>query len=367
MYFHPKGPLVPAYKKFPPTPRLSVKPDSSGIHWETEKGDAGQIDGRWLREMCTCSACRHPDTAQKKINVLQLPADSVRPRMAREVDQEGVRGYEVEFRDGHRTFVPFKMLSTRDKLETKQDRAGFVEPQVWDSSISTSPPTVSYSDVQAGPGMATLLRKIRSHGFAFISDMPATPEASQALLENIGPIRNTHYGGFYDFTSDLSSKDTAYTAEALEPHTDNTYFTEPAGLQALHMLSHTDGSGGESSLVDGFKVANDLYRENNRAYTMLSSTGVHAHASGNEGVNVQPAQPTPVLVHHRELGCLQQVRWNTADRAGVATSQRLMGSWYDAATAFDRKVNDKKNQYWFRLEPGKMLCTFSRVAKENEG
>jgi hypothetical protein len=34
-------------------------------------------------------------------------------------------------------------------------------------------------------------------------------------------------GGFYDFTSDLSSKDTAYTSESLEPHTDTTYFTDP--------------------------------------------------------------------------------------------------------------------------------------------
>lgn len=77
--------------------------------------------------------------------------------------------------------------------------------------------------------------------------MPATPEATRELLEQIGPIRNTHYGiyhwnrcimtnrpvlttrkgGFYDFTSDLSSKDTAYTSESLEPHTDTTYFTEP--------------------------------------------------------------------------------------------------------------------------------------------
>lgn len=78
--------------------------------------------------------------------------------------------------------------------------------------------------------------------------MPATPDATQRLLEQIGPIRNTHYGtvilrscdtmlwrvftnafagGFYDFTSDLSSKDTAYTSESLEPHTDTTYFTDP--------------------------------------------------------------------------------------------------------------------------------------------
>jgi hypothetical protein len=38
---------------------------------------------------------------------------------------------------------------------------------------------------------------------------------------------NVLTGGFYDFTSDLSSKDTAYTSESLEPHTDTTYFTDP--------------------------------------------------------------------------------------------------------------------------------------------
>lgn len=41
------------------------------------------------------------------------------------------------------------------------------------------------------------------------------------------PLANHVKGGFYDFTSDLSSKDTAYTSESLEPHTDTTYFTDP--------------------------------------------------------------------------------------------------------------------------------------------
>lgn len=65
----------------------------------------------------------------------------------------------------------------------------------------------------------------RAFGFSYIKNCPPTPEATQELLERIGPIRNTHYGasvaliavkscidvltgGFYDFTSDLSSKGT---------------------------------------------------------------------------------------------------------------------------------------------------------------
>jgi trimethyllysine dioxygenase len=135
-----------------------------------------------------------------------------------------------------------------------------------------------------------------------VEGIDATPEATEALLQSIGPIRNTHYGGFYDFTSDLSSKDTAYTSEALEPHTDNTYFTEAAGLQALHLLSHTDGTGGESSLVDGFMAATSLFEDNRHAYAALSMHSVHAHASGNDGISVSALYVflRQLLIHNQQ-------------------------------------------------------------------
>ena len=168
------------------------------------------------------------------------------------------------------------------------------------------------------------------HGFCFVDNTPATPEATESLLSAIGPIRNTHYGGFYDFTADLSSKDTAYTSESLEPHTDNTYFTEPAGLQALHLLSHTDGSGGESSLVDGFHAAQTLFKQDLGYYLSLSRTGVWAHASGNDGISIQPANAFPVISHDI-TSTIAQIRWNNADRAGLNCGLRYMDRWYRAA------------------------------------
>ena len=168
-------------------------------------------------------------------------------------------------------------------------------------------------------------------GFCFVDGTPATPEATESVLQAIGPIRNTHYGGFYDFTSDLSSKDTAYTSESLEPHNDNTYFTEAAGLQALHLLSHTDGSGGESSLVDGFGAAAKLFNQDKAAYRRLAITPVWGHASGNEGISIQPSEPAPVLCHSMETSYLRQVRWNNADRAGLTCSHADIEVWYDAA------------------------------------
>ena len=85
-----------------------------------------------------------------------------------------------------------------------------------------------------------------SFGFSFVSDVPVSTEATEQLAERIGFIRETqcasalHFdltsvltnfladGKFWEFTSDLSKGDTAYTTMALGPHTDNTYFVRPS-------------------------------------------------------------------------------------------------------------------------------------------
>ena len=65
-----------------------------------------------------------------------------------------------------------------------------------------------------------------SHGFAFVSGIPSTPEATEALIRRIAFIRETHYGEFWDFTADLKHGDLAYSEQELRGHTDTTYFSD---------------------------------------------------------------------------------------------------------------------------------------------
>lgn len=125
--------------------------------------------------------------------------------------------------------------------------------------------------------------------------------------------------------------DTAYTDLALEAHTDTTYFSDPAGLQMFHMLSHTEGDGGKSLLVDGFRAANRLFEIDPDAYRTLSTVSVYSHASGNEDVSIQPYRGFPVLTHDPDRRHLAQVRWNNSDRAGVDLRWHDIDRWYDAA------------------------------------
>lgn len=168
-------------------------------------------------------------------------------------------------------------------------------------------------------------------GFVFVDNTPFDdPIHTKKLLERIGPIRETHYGGFYDFVPDMAKADTAYTNIALPAHTDTTYFTDPAGLQAFHLLSHTPppdapvgevASGGESLLVDGFNAASILETESPRFFPILNSYPVPWHASGNKGINISSDQMFPVLEMAANPQKLKpspifRVRWNNDDRGG---------------------------------------------------
>lgn len=179
------------------------------------------------------------------------------------------------------------------------------------------------------------------------------------MLEAVGPIRNTHYGGFYDFIPDLALADTAYTNLALAAHTDTTYFTEPAGLQAFHLLSHhappnqpvDQQLGGQSLLVDGFNAAMILKRESPEDYEVLRTTKLPWHASGNQGVAIAPDQAYPVI--EGDSG-LHRIRWNNDDRGVIPTSVN-MKAWYRAARKWNDILTRKDTEYWFQLTPGRML------------
>ncbi len=169
-------------------------------------------------------------------------------------------------------------------------------------------------------------------------------------------------GGFYDFTADLTMKDTAYTNLPLPAHTDTTYFTDPAGLQMFHLLSHTDGDGGASLLVDGFHAAKRLKRLHPDAYNTLATTAIPAHASGNTGITITPAKGFPVLNRYDMSQELMQIRWNNDDR-GVLPLKKTKTwdmEWYKAAATWNSILKSDDLQYWAQLEPGRPLSMHAR-------
>ncbi|KAL1881915.1 hypothetical protein Daus18300_000969 [Diaporthe australafricana] len=199
-------------------------------------------------------------------------------------------------------------------------------------------------------------------GLVFVDDTPFDDSIhTKKLLERIGPIRETHYGGFYDFIPDMSKADTAYTNIALAAHTDTTYFTDPAGLQAFHLLSHLPSpgepaaTGGESLLVDGFRAAEKLRKIDPKLFETLATTGLPWHASGNKGVTITPDRLYSVLDVGPD-GEVLKVRWNADDRGVLPLSAPEYGlPWYNAAITWEKILRDKGLEYWYQLTPGRTV------------
>lgn len=206
------------------------------------------------------------------------------------------------------------------------------------------------------------------NGYVLVTETPYdSAEPTKELLERIAFIRVTHYGGFYDFIPDLAMADTAYTNLALAAHTDTTYFSDPAGLQAFHLLSHrpvpggegrdaTGDLGGKSLLVDGFRAAAMVKKYHPWAYRVLCRVGLPWHASGNKGIAITPDKFYPVF-ELDDTKKLHKIRWNNDDRGVVPLNNPDLppASWFKAASVWNQLLEIPKNQLWIQLKPGTVL------------
>ncbi|KAI1490366.1 hypothetical protein F5X96DRAFT_669818 [Biscogniauxia mediterranea] len=321
-----------------------------------------QYNNRDVDVKRTKLACVNQDTMQRSFNSFELP-ELIQP-LRIETNQKGVKIHWSET-TSHESFYPWDFLEhylkfdkrSPEEVEVKYFGAyGHLDSFVKSEEIA--------SNETAAVGRLTDL--IRRNGFAFITGVPfATAEPTQRLLEKIAFIRQTHYGGFYDFIPDLSLADTAYTNLPLSAHTDTTYFTDPAGLQALHLLSHVGPEtknglgatlGGKSLLVDGFYAAGLLKAEDPQAYDILSSVKLPWHASGNKGITISPDSLYPVFENNEVTGKLHRIRWNNDDRGVVPFDGKYTPwEWYDAAKKWNEVLKRKSVEYWFQLRPGEIL------------
>lgn len=171
--------------------------------------------------------------------------------------------------------------------------------------------------------------------------------------------------------------DTAYSSLGLPAHTDNTYFTEPSGLQCFHLLHHTLGQGGKSLFVDGFSVAQQLLRESPLAFQVLSEFRLIAHSAGDSQVHLQPLPSSgyPILNLDPSTRELWQVRFNNDDRSVLRSSNACSNGsshettsettttdpgtdileFYKALSEWTRLLRSPKNEVWLQLSPGTLV------------
>ncbi|KAG8786040.1 hypothetical protein FRC12_016978 [Ceratobasidium sp. 428] len=288
--------------------------DSRKVSVGWKNGARSQYHHIWLRDHCQCPKCLHPVTKQRLVNTFEIPPNIQPARV-----EAKSTGLEVTWPaiPQHVSIYSWEWLS-RNSYDHPLNRASTFSSSgsktLWNSSIQDFRPTVTYEEVMnSDAGVLKWLQKIDEFGVCFVEGVPHTPEDTEALTRRIAFIRETKYGGFWDFTADLKHGDTAYTNLALGAHTDTTYLSDPCGLQLFHLLSH-EGTGGHTLLVDGFYAASILRKKYPSHYNLLTQVKINAHAAGDADSLYIPNEPFSILKTD-DFGRLMQVRYNNDDRS----------------------------------------------------
>ncbi|HEY0767324.1 MAG TPA: TauD/TfdA family dioxygenase [Steroidobacteraceae bacterium] len=251
-----------------PTQRsLSLKIGGPGeLLLERADGSQRSIHPLWLRERCKDPASIDLKTQQR----LQDPSDFDPDLKVVAVSQPLPGIYKLKFSDGHEAnFSAEEILAEASLAPNSHDCPA---PRLWDGTLADAP----RARWRADPGEAELtswLEAFLTFGFVILEGVPAEPGMVLKVGSMFGFTRETNFGALFDVRSTPNPNDLAYTSLYLDPHTDNPYRTPVPGIQLLHCLVN-ETSGGLSTLVDGFAVAQVLRERHPQAFEILASTPV---------------------------------------------------------------------------------------------
>ena len=232
------------------------------IVWDDEH--SAEFPSFWLRDNCPCVECLHPQTGERVLDTFGLDPD-VRPSSLAE--STGV--LSIDWSDGHRSEFAMSWLSAHGPSDRGlQDH--LASPCHWSAAdLAANLPEFDYASIASSD--QTLLRlaeTVWQMGVAFVRNVPTSEATLRDLAERIGPVRGR--------TSALTStsrrrwtRTTSPTPPSSCARTPTSRTTpDPPGIQFLHCFT-ADAPGGESTLVDGYSVADRIRRDDSGAFRVL--------------------------------------------------------------------------------------------------
>ena len=207
-----------------------------------------------------------------------------------------------------------------------------------------------FNEAISEDGYKLFLKKLYEYGFTVIQNCKTEMSSVEKIAKKIGYVRESIFGGLWSFESNEDKADSAYTQEELRPHTDSTYSNDAPGLQLL-LCCHYKASGGESIMVDGFKIAEVIKNDDKEIFDILSNIEVPGKYVG-DGVILEAKRPIFKLNSNKEL---IQVSFNNYDRTEFRIENKLMIKFYKAIKKFDSLANSPEFQWRHTLKSGELL------------
>src|SRR5665213_1400131 len=303
------------------------------IAWPT--GGETRFHALWLRDNCSCAECRH-QSGQRLLDTRSLPDD------LEVVEASASDTVNVRFSDGHSSGFDVDWLRGYAATVLAYPR------RLWGAELQSDLPTARYEDVAAGGArLRDWLAAVDELGSAVLTGCGTAPGTVTRVAELFGYVRETNYGRVFDVKTVVNPTNLAYTGLGLGAHTDNPYRDPTPTLQLLHCLA-SSAEGGENTLVDAFRVAQDLPLED---FELLTGCAVSFRYADAEA---ELEAETPVITADVR-GDVQAVHYNTRSVQPFRLPDDLVGEYYEAYQRFGRMLDSPEYRIQFKLEPGDLF------------
>lgn len=236
------------------------------------------------------------------------------------------------------------------------DQSASAPYRMWDSaSIDQDSLNLNWTELcndnqLTEDGLKKLVSTIHDLGFAVLNGVPTEMASVNAVATSFGYVRETIFGGLWQFAANEGMDDSAYTPKELRPHTDGTYSHDAPGLQMLLCCKY-NAEGGDSIMVDGYALHAWIQQHHPEEAKTLAEINIPGQYIG-DGTMLKAERPP---FRYDAEGKIQQVTFNNYDRAPFRLSDDKMLALYQAIKVFDSKANDHSMQWRQILEPGQML------------
>lgn len=305
----------------------------------------------WLRDNAGDPATRSPGNGQRLVTILDIPAET---RIAA-AEVTGDR-LVVRFSPEDKTIAyDLAWLGARAYDGIAPRSPGWTGPEIerWDSGLQSRVPTETYAGAVGDRRvLGRWLAAVRRFGFAVMSDAPTASGTLCKVAELFGYVRETNYGRWFEVRAEVNPTNLAYTNLGLQAHTDNPYRDPVPTLQILACLENSV-EGGDSIVVDGFKVAERLQRDMPRGFDLLCRHPARFEYVGASGVRLRAKRP---LIELGPDGELLAIRFNNRSAAAFTDIPfDDMDAYYAAYRRLAELIEDPAMAVAFKLRPGELF------------
>ncbi|MGF1630132.1 MAG: TauD/TfdA family dioxygenase [Kiloniellaceae bacterium] len=324
--------------------RGGVTLGSQGLEVPLADGTRGYFNYYWLRDNCPSSFDK--ETRERSFDIFH---DDAAPYP----DSAQVAGEALEIvwrGSGHVTRHRLDWLAPYAGGQRRHDPADLPR-RLWYADhypkiARFSQPALKQDRALVGKWAEALLVE----GVSILTDMPDSDAGLTETVRLIGQVRPTFFGDYFDVRVHADPVNLAYTAKALELHTDVPAEELAPGVQFLHCRANSV-EGGDNLILDGAAAAADLRRDNPEDFALLAETEIPFYWE-HEGFDIRARQRVIELDHNDEISGVT-ISQHLADVFDLP--QRFLDLYYPAFRRFGRLLQSPKYLVRYRLKAGECI------------